>query len=79
LSSDFTIRDVEQIIDLWTRTYNEAGRPDWSHLLPYYAAEIHDTPKTAIPHVGKAGQWSYSPTGVPTAILTGRLAADALL
>jgi phytoene dehydrogenase-like protein len=39
---------------------------------------INDAPKTAIPHVLKAGQWAYSPTGVPTAILTGRLAVDAL-
>ncbi len=39
---------------------------------------INDAPKTAIPHVVKAGQWAYSPTGVPTAVLTGRLAVDAL-
>lgn len=39
---------------------------------------INDAPKTALPHVVKAGQWAYSPTGVPTAILTGRLAAKAL-
>jgi phytoene dehydrogenase-like protein len=34
--------------------------------------------KTAIPHVFKSGQWSYSPAGVPIAILTGRLAATAM-
>lgn len=39
---------------------------------------IKDAPKTALPHVVKAGQWAYSPTGVPTAILTGRLAAKML-
>jgi len=39
---------------------------------------INDAPKTAFPHVVKAGQWAYSPTGVPTALLTGRLAAKAL-
>ncbi len=39
---------------------------------------INDTPKTALPHVVKAGQWAYSPTGVPTALLTGRLAVKAL-
>ncbi len=39
---------------------------------------INDAPKTAFPHVVKAGQWAYSPTGVPTAVLTGRLAAKAL-
>jgi phytoene dehydrogenase-like protein len=40
---------------------------------------INDAVKTPIPDVFKAGQWAYSPTGVPTAILTGRLAADAAL
>ncbi len=39
---------------------------------------INDAPKTAFPHIVKAGQWAYSPTGVPTALLTGRLAAKAL-
>jgi all-trans-retinol 13,14-reductase len=38
--------------------------------------QVNDSVKTAFPHVLKAGQWSYSPNGVPTAILTGRLAAD---
>ena len=33
--------DVETIKDLWSRTYNTAGKPDWSHLLPYYDDEIH--------------------------------------
>lgn len=41
--------------------------------------KINDAVKTAIPHVTQAGQWSYSPTGVPTAILTGRLAPDTLI
>lgn len=40
--------------------------------------KINEAVITPIPHVFKAGQWSYSPTGVPTAILTGRLAVDAL-
>ena len=40
---DFVIRDVQQVIDLWTRTYNEARKPDWSQLLPYYAKDIHFT------------------------------------
>ena len=39
---------------------------------------ITATVKTAIPHVYKAGQWSYSPSGVPIAILTGKIAANAV-
>ncbi|MGB9615633.1 MAG: NAD(P)/FAD-dependent oxidoreductase, partial [Fervidobacterium sp.] len=31
--------------------------------------------KTSIPNVFKAGQWSFSPAGGPTAIMTGRMAA----
>ena len=36
---------------------------------------VFNAVKTPIPHIFKAGQWAYSPAGVPTAILTGRLAA----
>ena len=31
---------------------------------------------TPIPDVYQAGQWAYSPAGLPTAIMTGKLAAD---
>jgi len=41
--SEFVIRDVAQLADLWMRVYNKTGRPDWSHLLPYYAEDIHFT------------------------------------
>jgi phytoene dehydrogenase-like protein len=34
---------------------------------------------TAIPGIYKAGQWTYSPAGVPMSILTGKLAADKVL
>lgn len=39
--SENRIYSVEQIAALWERTYNEKGKPDWSHLLPYYADDIH--------------------------------------
>jgi hypothetical protein len=26
--------------DLWSKTYNTAGKPDWSHILPYYDDNI---------------------------------------
>lgn len=41
MSTDDSIHDVQQIVELWSRTYNETGKPDWSHLLPYYADDIH--------------------------------------
>ncbi len=34
---------------------------------------------TPIPHVYQAGQWVYSPGGVPMSILTGKLASDKVL
>jgi len=27
--------------DLWTKTYNTEGKPDWSHILPYYDNNIY--------------------------------------
>jgi phytoene dehydrogenase-like protein len=34
---------------------------------------------TSIPSIYQAGQWAYSPAGVPMSILTGKLAADRVL
>ncbi len=34
---------------------------------------------TPIPSVFQAGQWAYSPAGVPMSILTGKLAANKVL
>jgi limonene-1,2-epoxide hydrolase len=31
---------VERIRELWTQTYNQKGKPDWSHLFPYYHENI---------------------------------------
>ncbi len=42
LKPDFATHDVQQVVDLWTRVYAD-GQPDWSHLLPYYAEDVHFT------------------------------------
>lgn len=34
---------------------------------------------TSIPSIYQAGQWAYSPAGVPMCILTGKLAADRII
>jgi len=34
---------------------------------------------TPVPGVFQAGQWTYSPSGLPTSILTGKLAADRVI
>jgi len=46
--------------------------------VPRSLAGIGSTAKTAIPGVYRAGQWCYSPSGVPIAILTGKIAAMAI-
>lgn len=35
------IESREQFVELWTTIYNTRGRPDWSHILPYYDDNIH--------------------------------------
>ncbi len=32
---------LEIVKDLWTKTYNTKGKPDWSHILPYYDEDIY--------------------------------------
>ena len=36
---------IERILELWSKTYNREGKPDWSHLFPYYHDDIvfHDS------------------------------------
>jgi len=29
------------VLELWTKTYNTEGKPDWSHILPYYDDNIY--------------------------------------
>lgn len=30
----------ERFCELWSRTYNTEGKPDWSHIFPYYHEDI---------------------------------------
>ncbi len=41
--------------------------------------KILNAVKTPIPDVFQAGQWTYSPSGLPISILTGKLAADRVI
>ena len=38
---EYTITSQEQLQDLWTNIYNTEGKPDWSHILPYYDDEVY--------------------------------------
>ena len=42
------------------------------HRLPKIASAV----QTPIESITQAGQWTYSPSGLPISILTGKLAAD---
>jgi limonene-1,2-epoxide hydrolase len=35
------ITGVETVKDLWSKTYNTDGKPDWSHILPFYDTNIY--------------------------------------
>ena len=32
---------LEIVKELWAKTYNTEGKPDWSHILPYYDKDIY--------------------------------------
>jgi len=35
-----TVLTVETVRELWSKTYNTAGKPDWAHIFPYYHENI---------------------------------------
>ncbi len=39
--------------------------------------QIARSVRTPVPGIWQAGQWTYSPSGLPISILTGKLAADS--
>jgi len=38
---DYISLNAESIKELWSKTYNTEGKPDWSHILPYYDDNIY--------------------------------------
>ena len=40
LPSELPPLTTETVREAWSRTYNSEGKPDWSHILPYYADSI---------------------------------------
>jgi limonene-1,2-epoxide hydrolase len=32
--------NIDTIKELWTQTYNREGKPDWSHIFPYYHKDV---------------------------------------
>ena len=31
---------IDLVLELWSKTYNQEGKPDWSHIFPYYSENI---------------------------------------
>lgn len=63
---------------------HEGAITGWSFITPPVPAEsripkIMNAVTTPIPGVFQAGQWSYSPSGLPISLLTGKIAADSVL
>lgn len=52
--------------------FGEGPRP-----APHKMQEVGRSILTTMPEIFQAGQWTYSPAGLPISILTGKLAADA--
>jgi limonene-1,2-epoxide hydrolase len=42
MNNNFSLSSLSttQIKELWSKTYNRDGKPDWSHIFPYYHEEI---------------------------------------
>ncbi len=62
----------------------EGGITGWAFTNPYMPAEssmlgIAKSVITPLPSIFQAGQWTYSPAGLPISILTGKLASDKIL
>lgn len=60
---------------------SEGAITGWAFTNPIIPAirrmqDISRSVRTGIPDVFQAGQWTYSPSGLPIAVLTGKLAAD---
>jgi limonene-1,2-epoxide hydrolase len=41
MSEEHMELNAESIKELWSKTYNTEGKPDWSHILPYYDDSIY--------------------------------------
>jgi limonene-1,2-epoxide hydrolase len=39
-TSDLKPLNTNLVLELWSKTYNTSGKPDWSHIFPYYHKDI---------------------------------------
>ena len=85
LTGRVTGRFVSTPLTIERRTGNTEGAiTGWAFTNPHIPAvsrmtKIAKSVQTPLPSIWQAGQWTYSPSGFPISILTGKLAADAVL
>lgn len=85
LASKITKSLIASPLTIASRTHNHEGSvTGWSFAnkpfpVHYEFLKVSQAVKTPIPHVTQAGQWTFNPAGVPVAVLTGKLAADAVI
>jgi limonene-1,2-epoxide hydrolase len=41
IGMEYAIRSKEHLRELWTKIYTIEGKPDWSHIIPYYDDSIY--------------------------------------
>lgn len=39
-TQNHSLTSSDQVLELWSKTYNTQGKPDWSHIFPYYHDSI---------------------------------------
>ncbi len=39
-TSQLKTLDINKVRELWSKTYNTNGKPDWSHIYPYYHPQV---------------------------------------
>lgn len=62
----------------------DGGITGWAFTNPFNPAvskttKVKQSVMTPMPNIYQSGQWTYSPSGLPISILTGKLAADKVL
>ncbi|MDX9777636.1 MAG: NAD(P)/FAD-dependent oxidoreductase [bacterium] len=85
LSKDIELRFSATPLSIQRHTGNTDGAiVGWSFTNPYLPVptsmmKMPSAVNTILPKVFRAGQWTYSPAGLPISIMTGRMAAKKLL
>ena len=86
---DYQAKIMDQLVSTPLTIARITGNTDgaitgWSftnHSIPAVSkmTKVTKAVLTDLPHVLKAGQWSYSPSGLPISVMTGKIAANQVI